>query len=183
MTALALFAGACGQASQSTTTTGTGSQAAAAQVVAPQVAQVAEVPVEEAPAEPEEVLPEIEVSAEDIAEGEEILDTIEPIDDAEPVADERDGLERNSTGELVELDEAASLACANIEIALTALDEGDIAAAGDAVAAAATWSEDSTVAPMAAWLDVLRDARDGGNFDLETLVGFLSVCADGGYEL
>lgn len=110
-----------------------------------------------------------------------LLDAVDPIDAAAPV--EADGRPRNELGELVELDEAASLACAKVEIAIGALDDGEVAAASDGVVAGSGYAGRSAVADIRAWAAPLEEAATGSLGQPATLIGFLSICAEGGYEL
>ena len=113
------------------------------------------------------------------------LDRVDAVDDgptrAEAAAD-RDGNRRNELGELLVLDEPASLACADIEAALTALDEGEPTDARDRVAAAAERAAASEVAAIGSWSSTLT-GLSATEEDLAELIGFLSACAQGGYEL
>ena len=146
--------------------------------------------------EPDEVMAEIEEELDDEAvSGDEALDALEPLDE-EPsnaeIRDARDNREdpglavvdgpRNEAGEVVELDEAASLACADVERALTAVDEGAADTAAADVASAADRAATSGIADIAAWSEPLGEwnSADG---DPAVLLGFLSSCTEGGYEL
>ncbi len=149
---------------------------------------------------PDEVLPEVRRQldgldgAGDRGRGE-VLEAVEPLDQA-PAAGQavgiRDGRTRNEAGELNRLDEAAAMACGDVERALTALDDGDERAAADLVASAADRAARSTVDDIDAWSTTLAatvDTDTGIDTDTDTggslavLVGFLSACTQGGYEL
>lgn len=127
----------------------------------------------------------IEEAADEIAgaeDGDELLDALEPVDDAADAPSEPDGRTRNGSGELVELDAEASLACANIEIAIGQLDGGFSAQAGEHVRSGAAQAEASGIADIRSWAQPLLVAADTID-DPAPLVGFLSVCTKGGYEL
>ena len=136
-----------------------------------------------------EVVDAIEKAAEspDVA----ILDAAGIIDDGptdEEVASFRDGNTRNSSGELVVLDELAALACANVEIALSNIDSGDLPGAVEHIVEAAARTADSELVEIQAWSSTLKGsfAEDAGReqpLDATVLVGFLQVCIDGGYVL
>lgn len=114
----------------------------------------------------------------------EALAAVDPIDDGDDSTPERDGRARNEIGELARLDEAANLACANIEIALGALDEGHDSEAAEHLAVAARAAADSGIEDVSEWSDRLAGvSTDPSTEDLATLIGFLSVCTEGGYEL
>lgn len=122
----------------------------------------------------------------DVPEGEEILDTVVAIDEV-PVASERgdlrDGHRRNEVGSLVVLDGAGALACGQIEVALTRLDDGDRAGAVSLIDLAAD-NAAAAAEPFPSWAPRLRDAaRESDGVDPTELVGFLTACVDGGYEL
>lgn len=153
-----------------------------------------ELPPEQVPEllEPEQQLAESELDTEAIeiavaAPDVEVLDVAGLTDDG-PTAEEieafGDGHTRNSTGELVILDEPASLACADSQIALLRLDEGDLAAGAAHVVSAAERAASSELAEIRAWSDHLSASiDDSGNVNFPVLVEFLSVCVDGGYAL
>lgn len=133
---------------------------------------------------PEQVIADVEAELPADVTSDDVLDTIGPIDSDIELTTDRDGRTTNEAGELVGLDEPASLACANIEIALTALDEGDAATAAEQVASAAERAGSSEMASVQAWSDPLAGAiTDGAVAELAPLIGFISVCAEGGYEL
>ena len=120
----------------------------------------------------------------------ELLDVIEPLDagpQPDEVIDVRNGARINEAGERNQLDQAAGLACANVEIALTALDDGEITGAADHLDSAARRAEESAVTAFADWIDVLDDqaasAGSGAVPDIATLFAFLTTCTHGGYEL
>lgn len=128
--------------------------------------------------------------------GAEVLDAIEPLDE-KPTASEiqqvrgsRDGTgdptdnaPRNEAGELAQLDESAALACADVERALTAIDEGSVETAVEEIESAATRAGESSIEDIAAWSEVLSGSWTGGGDDPAVLLGFLSSCTKGGYEL
>ena len=146
---------------------------------------------------PGEVVAEIREELDDEpVSGDEALDGLdEPLDEEPSNAEIRDARQdredaetavldgpRNESGEFVELDEAASLACADTERALTALDEGDAAAAVADATSAAGRADESGIAAISEWSEALGDWT-GADGDPAVLLGFLSVCTDGGYEL
>lgn len=132
--------------------------------------------------DPAEVIEEAADEIADADDGGELLDTLEPVDDAADAPSEPDGRTRNGSGELVELDAEASLACANIEIAIGQLDGGFSAQAGEHVRSGAAQAEASGIADIRSWAQPLLVAADTID-DPAPLVGFLSVCTKGGYEL
>lgn len=151
----------------------------------PAPAASVELTAEEPEAVIEEVAEQLAASEDDdLSDGGEVLDAIEPIDQAstEPPVD--DGRPRNEVGELVTLDEEASLACAQVEIALGHIDDGLPSAATERIVSAAERAAASGVADIQAWAEPLRAVvADGPAEDLAPLIGFLSVCTEGGYEL
>ncbi|MEM7273448.1 MAG: hypothetical protein AAF547_10245 [Actinomycetota bacterium] len=133
---------------------------------------------------PEEATPVDVDEVDELAAGEEVLDSVEPVDTDGDVAVDRDGRVRNSSGELIGLDEPASLACANVELALTAIDEGDLEGAAGGVATAADWAGQSEMPSVQDWQSTLAAvAESGAVTEVGSLVGFLTACAQGGYEL
>lgn len=119
-----------------------------------------------------------------LQEGQELLDAIGPLDRAEPPSGESDGRPRNGVGELLELDAEASLACGQVEIAIGQLDIGLPGVATERILSAADRADASAIEDISTWADPLRDVVDGGPIDDPApLVGFLSVCTEGGYEL
>ncbi len=143
-------------------------------------------------AEPEDVLPglkdEVGDAVEQAAESPDVaildvakLPDLAPTD--EEIAAFGDGHPRTSTGRLIVLDELASLACANVEIALGAIDDGLTAVAQDHVASASQRAGQSEVESIEGWSDALDEAGSGASIDATTLVGFLSVCLEGGYVI
>lgn len=133
---------------------------------------------------PEEVIAEVEAELPADVSSDNVLDAIEPIDSDIDLSTDRNGRTTNESGELVGLDEPASLACANIEIALTALDEGDEAAAAAQVVSAAERAGSSQMPSVQAWSSPLAESiNDGAVAEFAPLIGFISVCAEGGYEL
>lgn len=134
--------------------------------------------------DPELVIPAVADELQTGPSTDEILDAIEPVDASSDVASERDGEWRNSSGELAGLDDEANLACANVEIALGHLDGGRASIAAERVALAAQHAAASGQPTVVDWADPLRTAEvDGGTDDLAVLVGFISACAERGYEL
>lgn len=132
--------------------------------------------------EPAEVIEQVadEVAAAD--DGQELLDAVEPVDEAGDPPAEPDGRTRNGSGELVELDAEASLACANVEIAIGQLDDGLAVQAGELVRSGAAQADASAIADIQSWAQPLLVAADTID-DPAPLVGFLTVCTEGGYEL
>ncbi len=125
-----------------------------------------------------------EIAASDGGEaGDELLDAVDPVDGAEQPPSEPDGRSRNGYGELLRLDDEASLACANVEIAIGQLDEGRSALAGDHVRSGAEQAEASGIADIRSWAAPLRAAAAVEAGDPAALIGFLTVCTEGGYEL
>ena len=120
----------------------------------------------------------------------ELLDAVEPLQ-SKPTPNEvqslRDGRHLNESGEENVFDEAANLACADVEVALTALDEGRVANAATRVGSASERAASSRVATIDDWHPILRDAADQieteGPGDVAPLLAFLSTCTQGGYEL
>ncbi|MGH1490855.1 MAG: hypothetical protein ACRBK7_15935 [Acidimicrobiales bacterium] len=138
---------------------------------------------------PEAVIPAI---AEELAvapDSGEILDAIQIVDSQQDVAIDRDGQSRNSSGESATLDDEANLACANAEIALGHLDEGRESIAGERIAIAAQHAAQSGQPTVRDWAEPLRSVNSGDDLgtgdleDLAALVGFISACAEQGYEL
>lgn len=101
----------------------------------------------------------------------------------------RDGRRINEVGEANRLDEAAALACGNVEIALTALDDGRPDDAAGHLQAASTSAADASVSAMTEWASILDQAAaavvlDGSAAnDPASLIAFLTMCTQGGYEL
>ncbi len=134
--------------------------------------------------EPEAVIEEVADQLDDLDEGTEVLDAVDPVDQAADETPVDDGRPRNEVGELLTLDDEASLACAQIEIGIGHIDEGLPAAATERIVSGAERAEASAVADIRAWAEPLRAVvADGPAQDLAPLVGFLSVCTEGGYEL
>jgi len=145
---------------------------------------------------PGEVVAEIREELDDAPiSGDEALDALdEPLDEEPTRAEIREARNdradtgvsaegpRNEAGEPLELDEAASLACADVERALTAFDEGSADSAVADADSAAGRAGDSAVADIAEWSEALG-AWTGADNDPAVLLGFLSTCTDGGYEL
>ncbi len=135
---------------------------------------------------PDEVVQDVadQLEVAPIAAGEEILDVVDVVDTEAEVAADRDGRSRNSSGELTILDDAASLACAHIEVALTHLDEGNTSIAIERIWAASQQAASSNISTIQSWEAPLAETvADGEVSDLAPLIGFISVCAEGGYEL
>ena len=135
---------------------------------------------------PEDVVPEVadQLEAAPAAAGEEILDAVDAVDTEADVAVDRDGRSRNSSGELAVLDDAASLACAHIEVALTHLDEGNTSIGIERIWAASVQAAGSNISTIQSWEATLAESvADGSVSDVAPLIGFISVCAEGGYEL
>ncbi len=122
-------------------------------------------------------------ASDDGGTGGELLDAVDPVDGAEQPPSEPDGRSRNGYGELLVLDDEASLACANVEIAIGELDEGRGDVAGDHVRSGADRAEASGIADIRSWADPLRAAAAVEAGDPAALIGFLTVCTEGGYEL
>jgi len=133
---------------------------------------------------PDEIIPGVTEQLARPADGDEILDTVDVVDDGTEVATERDGRSRNSTGELAVLDDAANLACAHVEIALSQLDDGQDSIAIERIWQAADRAGHSDIAAVREWQEPLSAVIAGGEVaDLAPLIGFITVCAEGGYEL
>ncbi len=134
-------------------------------------------------AEPGDVIPEIAEQLEPGAGGD-LLDRVDVVDDGADVATERDGRARNSSGELASLDDAANLACAHVEIAIDHLDGGNGSVAIERLVTAADRARASELPSIQVWAEPLAaSVEDGAVADPAPLIGFLSVCAEGGYEL
>ncbi len=135
---------------------------------------------------PDEVVAEVteQLEAAPVEQSEEILDAVEIVDTKGDVADDRDGRSRNSSGELTILDDSASLACGHTEVALTHLDEGNGSIAIERIWSASIQAGESGIATIQEWKEPLAAVvADGSVTDLAPLIGFISVCAEGGYEL
>ena len=121
----------------------------------------------------------------------EILDRVEPLDDAPAgrVIGIREGRRINEAGEANRLDEAAALSCGNVEVALTAVDDGDTGKAADRLRAAASLVADTSVTTMRSWAPILDesaaalDTAAAADADVSPLLAFLDACTQGGYEL
>jgi hypothetical protein len=147
--------------------------------------------------QPDEVIAEIESSLDgQSVSGTDVLDLIDPLDgkptssEVEAVRARREGTldpatdgPRNESGELAQLDEPAALACADIERALTSIDEGSTATAIEEVESAATRAAESSIEDISAWSETLSGSWTGNGDDPTVLLGFLSTCTKGGYEL
>lgn len=133
---------------------------------------------------PDEVIEDVADELGPVDGTEEILDAIEPVDRIDDDAADPDGRPRNELGELVELDDEASLACAQTEIAIGLLDDGLPGIAIERILSGAERAEASSVDDVRAWAEPLREVTAGGDVsDPAPLVGFLTVCTKGGYEL
>ncbi len=134
---------------------------------------------------------ELEESPAATISGAPILDQVQPVDGATtgPVFGLREGRRINEAGEAFRLDEAAALACGNVEIAVTALDDGRFEKATRHLDDAAAQTADTTVDALVAWNSVLDQAADDlaadgtSEGDVPTLLAFLTICTQGGYEL
>lgn len=111
-----------------------------------------------------------------------LLDAVAAIDTGSPVGSD-DGRTRNELGELVSLDEEASLACGQVEIAVDAVDAGEIGAASERLLAASGHAGRSAIADIRDWAAPLEDSAVASIDEPAWLIGFLTVCAEGGYEL
>lgn len=139
---------------------------------------------------PEHVVPDIrerlqKITADGHRERGEVLEMVEPLDrgpSPEAAIGLRDGRTSNEAGELNHLDEAAALACGDVERALSAVDDGDYRGADDLLVSAGDRASQSGVDDIVAWSTTLTDSPERTE-DIESLLGFLSVCTRGGYEL
>lgn len=133
---------------------------------------------------PDDVIDAVQVQLDDAPDGVDVLDSVDAVDTEADVAPARDGQTRNSSGELVLLDDAGSLACAHVEIALGLVDSGNAFIATEKVASAAHQAGQSEIEEVRDWVEPLSATIATGSLDdVAPLVGFLSVCAAGGYEL
>ncbi len=138
-----------------------------------------------------EIAAELDKSAGSATSATPLLDQVGPIDDAPTgtVIGIREGRRINEAGEANRLDEAAALACGNVEIALTALDEGRADEAADHLRTASTMAADTSVPAMNAWSSILEQsatdvaAARRSPADGSPLLAFLTACTQGGYEL
>jgi len=138
----------------------------------------------------EEIKAELDVPVVPASNGTPILDRVQPVD-AAPSGQSigiREGRRINESGEANQLDEDAALACANVEIALTALDDGDTDGAVERLQTASTSAADSTVGAVTPWSAVLEQtALDlvaaPSETDVSSLLAFITTCTEGGYEL
>ena len=147
--------------------------------------------------QPDEVIAEIESALDgQPVSGAEVLDTIDPLDgkptssEIEAVRARREGAldpaddgPRNEAGELAQLDEPAALACADVERALTAIDEGSTETAVEEIESAATRAGESSIEGISVWSETLSGSWTADGGDPAVLLGFLSICTKGGYEL
>lgn len=132
--------------------------------------------------DPDEVVARVAAEMAETTGGDGLLDTVAAIDAGRPTRTD-DGRPRNELGELVSLDEAASLACGLVEIAVGDLDAGEVGDAGEGVRAAAGHAGRSDVADIRDWAGPLDEAAASPLEEPASLIGFLSVCTEGGYEL
>jgi hypothetical protein len=147
--------------------------------------------------QPDEVIAEIESALDgQPVSGADVLDTIDPLD-GKPTSSEIDAVRarregildpaadgpRNESGELAQLDEPAALACADVERALTAVDEGSTGIAVEEIESAATRAAESSIEDISVWSETLSGSWTGDGGDPVVLLGFLSICTKGGYEL
>lgn len=117
--------------------------------------------------------------------GRETLAGAVPIDRVPPAGslpNTRDGNRRNDLGELMVLDDAASLACGDAEIALRQFDAGRADSAAEQLRKASGQAQRSTTVGVSAWSSPLAAVQPDGS-DVTAVVAFLTVCTDGGYEL
>lgn len=134
---------------------------------------------------------ELDESSDATAAAAPILDRVQPLDDAPTgaVFGIRDGRHINEAGEAIRLDEAAALACANVEIGLTALDEGRTAEAADHLRAASVMAADADVSAVNRWSPTLEETAaemttaNTSDDAASALLAFLTTCTEGGYEL
>jgi len=87
----------------------------------------------------------------------------------------------NESGEPVELDRSALLACGHLEVALTELDEGDEATAASRLTDASRAAGESSTpaaADLSAIIDAARSSGDGSD-----LFSGLRLCTQFGYEV
>ncbi len=148
-------------------------------------AEPIETPTIERPevAAPEVLIPAITEELAAAPETAETLDSIAIIDQSEP-ADAEDGQPRNSSGEAATLDDEASLACANTEIALGHFDEGRGSIAAERMAIAAQHAASSEQASVRDWAETLQSVGvEFDDDDAAAVVGFIAACAERGYEL
>lgn len=133
---------------------------------------------------PDTVVPAIVDQMAAAGDGDGLLDTVDAVDTVGEVATQRDGRSRNEAGEPATLDEAANLACAQIELAIDQIDSGLPSVASERIIRGAEQAELSELADVRAWAEPLADVVVGGSdAELAPLVGFLTVCTEGGYEL
>lgn len=145
--------------------------------------------------DPEVVIAEIADQLEQTsATGTDLLALVDPVDGRELdlIDDTSDdsgatgttGRRYNEAGELIQLDQSAQLACGQVEIAIGLIERGQLVEADDRLGTAAEQADQSSVEAIRSWADPLSGvAADGATAELVPLIGFLSVCAEGGYEL
>ncbi len=138
--------------------------------------------------EREDVVADVAPEVEKLAPEQEPLEALNEVakrtaTTAPPADAKRDGYTRNDAGQLMILDNDAALACADVEIGLTALDAGDIAAANAHISSASTRAGSSQNNSIASWSDSLSTASGLKEDSVSVLVGFIAVCAEGGYEI
>ena len=135
-------------------------------------------------AAPDDVVPDVVERMQPAAAGQGLLDTVAAVDTIDEVPASRDGRSRNEAGERATLDESASLACAQIELAIDQIDSGFGGIAAERILAGSKAAEASQLVGIQAWAEPLGDVVVGGSgAELAPLLGFLSVCTEGGYEL
>lgn len=154
------------------------------------VLELDELPEIEEPelAKPEEAVAEVKPEVEELTPEQEPLDALKEIAEqttttAPPSDAKRDGYTRNDAGQLLILDDAANLACADVEIGLTALDSGDVASANSHISSASSRAGSSRNSSIASWSETLATASELDGESVSVLVGFIAVCAEGGYEI
>jgi hypothetical protein len=134
--------------------------------------------------DPDSVVPDLAQRLEDGEQDGDLLDRIGIVDQGVDQVTERDGRTRNEAGEPATLDEAANLACAQIELAIDQLDGGIPSVAAERIISGSDRARSSKLTGIQAWADPLAGVVvDGSYADPAPLVGFLSVCTEGGYEL
>lgn len=101
----------------------------------------------------------------------------------EEIASFGDGLRRTENGRLISLDESAGVACANIEMAIWAIDDGEPETASDRLARAVDLVAGSASEGVQTWLPLLEAQLTAEVIDPVVLVGFLEACSVAGYDL
>jgi len=138
--------------------------------------------------EPAEAVAEVTPEIEQLADDQAPLDALNEVakqttTTAPPDNAKRDGYTRNDAGQLVVLDEPPSLACAEVEIGITALDEGNLDAANNHITSASSRAGTSENKSIASWQEPLATASKLEDGSVAVLVGFIATCAEGGYEI